>query len=271
MTGLARNKSRQPMTPIVHGLPCGGEGIRIRAISDVHIGDAHCMLDKFRAMVQEIEADPDCYTMLVGDICNTAIAGSKSDVYSETMKPGEQVKTAVEILRPIADRILAVVPGNHEERIYRTTGIQTTEDMAYLLGISDRYRDTSALIYVSVGDGKGAAHGRPPMYSIYANHGHGGGGRRAGSKVNSLQDLGYVIDCDLIIAGHTHVPATFRQARLACCPQTRTVEMREQTFVNLASMLEYGGYGNRNGYQPPSNRYPVVELSSKKHEIGVTM
>lgn len=265
---MARKNLNHVMTGIRYDLG-HGDPIRIIPISDVHIGDKNADIKLVKTLIDRIKGDPDCYTVLCGDLMNTAIVGGKSDTYSEKLSPEEQIETCADMLAPISEKILAIVPGNHEERISKSAGVDTTKQLAIELGKKDVYRAEAALVYIRTGKGK---NGGKICYSMYINHGHGGGGRRAGSKINSLQDLGYVIDADIIIAGHTHMPATFRTSSIRCCPQTFTAELHEQVFVNVASALKYGGYGQRGGYQPPSNRYPVIELDGGPgKEIRVTL
>lgn len=265
---MARRK-QQGLRGIRHDLDNGGEPIRILPLSDLHYGDPHADEKLVRSLIQRIQDDPACYTVLVGDLINTAVQGSKSDAKRETQSITEQVKGMADMLLPIRDKILAGVPGNHEERAYKLADTDLTDLTMTMLGLPELYRPTSALIYVRTGKhprGQGMI-----TYSLYINHGHGGGGRRPGSKVNNLDDLGSVIDADVIIVGHSHLPATFRKSRLRCSPQTFSAETHEQVFVNIASALKYGGYGERGGYQPPSNRYPVIELDGRVKDIRVTL
>lgn len=261
-------KNPQSIAGIRHDLENGGEPIRILPLSDLHYGDPNAREDIIKQLVKQIADDPACYTLLCGDLLNTAVVGGKSDAKAEKKRITEQIVDMVELLRPIKDKILTAVPGNHEERAYKIADVDLTELMMAMLGIPHLYRQTSSLMFVRTGKGR---NGGKVVYSIYINHGHGGGGRRAGSKVNSLEDLGFVVDSDLIIAGHTHLPAVFRKSRLKIVPQTFSAEPQEQVFVNLASALGYGGYGERAGYQPPSNRYPVIELAGNRKDIRVEL
>lgn len=263
-----KKKTPEGKSGILHTMP-GSDPIRIVPISDLHIGDPNINMKIVNDLIDRVAQDPNTYAVLVGDIMNTAIAGSKSDVYSDAAPPEDQLDRAVELFEPIKDKILAVVPGNHEERISRSVGVDMSRQLSARLGIVDRYDSTAALVYVRMGNSK--RHGAPIIYSIYVNHGHGGGGRRAGSKINCLQDLGYVIDADVIIAGHTHMPATFRTSQMRCVPQKFSYVLHEQVFVNTASAIEYGGYGQRGGYQPPSNAYPIITLDPAVKKVTVTL
>lgn len=251
---------------IRHDLGHGTEPIRILPLSDLHYGDPHADEGLIRELIDRIAQDPACYTILVGDLLNTAVVGGKSDAKAEKKRITEQLVEMAELLSPIKDKILAAVPGNHEERAYKIADIDLTELLMTMLGKSELYRPTSALVFIRAGR---HPRGGKITYSLYINHGHGGGGRRAGSKLNNLEDLGFIIDTDIIIAGHSHLPGSFRKSKLRVSPQTFSAEQQEQVFVNLASALHYGGYGERGGYQPPSNRYPVIELDGTRKDIRV--
>lgn len=256
------------MPGIKHVLDCGGEPITITPLADLHIGDPHCDEKLVQVLIDKIKDTPNRYTVLAGDLMNTAIIGSKSDTYHERLTPSEQLERAADLLEPIKDKILAIVPGNHEERISRTAGSDMTRLLARELGLLDRYSDTTALVILRFG--RSTSHCVPLTYSLYVCHGHGGG-RRAGGKINALQDMGPIVDADVYIMGHTHLPAVFSQTAYRLVPQKGLAVRHEQFFVNAASALTYGGYGRRGGYQPASNRYPVITLDDKEHKITVTM
>lgn len=131
------------MIAVRHVLP--GRTIKVYAIADVHLGDALCDLDGIRKLCAEIERDEDAYCVLCGDIFNNAIRDSISDIYSEQLFPQQQLDLGIELFKPIANKILGVVGGNHEKRTQRQTGIDMTAVFCELLGIGERYRETCAL------------------------------------------------------------------------------------------------------------------------------
>lgn len=244
------------------------EDLEIVALSDLHIGDAHVNMKLIKSLIDDIQNKPNRYCVILGDLMNTAITNSKSDSYHETMTPQEQLDECVALLEPITDKILAIVPGNHEERISRAVGFDMVKELAARLDLDEIYDPCSALVFVKFGHhGKTSA---PITYSLYCNHGHGGG-RRIGGKLNSLQDYARTIDADVFVVGHTHLPASFKTQTYKITPQRAQATLHEQLFVNTASALSYGGYGKRGGYQPASNSYPVITLSHKTHHMTVTL
>ena len=246
--------------------------VNILPLADTHIGDLHCDMSLILETVARIQHTPNYYTILDGDLMNTAIAGSKSDSYAETLTPSEQLKKCTEIFGGLADagKILAVLPGNHEERVSRSVGVDMTELLCRELGIEDYYSPTSALVFLRFGQNAKKGRRYKIVYSIYCNHGRGGG-RRPGGKINALEDMARIVTADIYLMGHTHMPAVFRQAHYIATPQC-TISKREQVFVNTASFLDWNGsYGDRAGFVPNSKKMPIIELCPYEHHIQVTI
>ena len=260
--------SSRTMRGFVHNLDCHNKPIEVIPIADLHIGDPACRNDIIKSLIDGVLANKNRYIVLVGDLMNTAIANSKSDFYGEIMKPSQQLQYCYKLLNPVRDRILGIVGGNHEERISKSVGVDMTQLLATELGLEHLYSDTSALIFLRFGFRKD--HCRPMNYSIYVNHGHGGG-RRPGGKINGLADFGSIIDADCFIIGHTHLPTSFKDSTFRVIPQSGSAVLRERLFVNTASALDYSGYGNRGGYQPPSNSYPIITFDNKTTKMTVTL
>ena len=242
-------------------LPSEALQIEIHPLADLHIGDKCCDFKLIRNEIEYIKNTPDCYCILDGDLMDTAIASSIGDTYSASIQPMEQLAKCVEIFSPLKDKILAVLPGNHENRIYKNDGIDMTQLMCNQLGIPEKYSPTTAVIYVRFG--KYREHkDRKMCYSIYATHGTGGG-RREGGKIQRLADLASIIDTDVYIMAHVHQPASLRNTFFRSDPQNSTVQKTEHLFVNTAAWLEYGGYGDKQGYKPSSNINPIIYLNGE--------
>ena len=97
--------------------------IQIYVLSDMHIGDVNADLPTLKKIIEHIRNTPNMYVILLGDILNTALKTSKSDIYSETLNVMEAQKLALELLLPIKDKILAMTPGNHENRVWKEVGV----------------------------------------------------------------------------------------------------------------------------------------------------
>lgn len=240
--------------------------IEIHPMADLHIGDAQCDYKLVLERIEYIKNTNNAYCVLDGDLMDTAIASSIGDTYAANLQPMEQLKHCVKLFEPIKDKILAVLPGNHENRVYKSDGIDLTEIMCSQLGISDRYSPTTALLFIRFGKSNGKTHNRPQLYTAYITHGSGGG-RREGGKVNRLADLASIVDADIYIHGHTHLPLVFKESFYRVSSGNSSVALVDKLFVNSAALLNYGGYGDKAGFKPSSKCSPIIYLNGTKHEM----
>jgi hypothetical protein len=141
-----------------------------------------------------------------------------------------------------------------------------TEIMCSQLGIANRYSSTTALLFIRFGRQSSSRHNRPFLYTIYVTHGSGGG-RREGGKVNRLADLASIVDADIYIHAHTHLPMVFKESFFRVSGSNSSVALVDKLFVNTAASLNYGGYGDRMGYKPASKKSPVIYLDGLKHDM----
>jgi predicted phosphodiesterase len=242
------------------------EVIEIHPLSDLHIGDSQCDYKLILERIEYIKNTPNAYCILDGDLMDTAIASSIGDTYAANLQPMEQLKHCVKIFEPIKDKILAVLPGNHENRVYKSDGIDITELMCAQLGIGLRYSPTTALLFIRFGMSGSRRHHRRQLYTVYVTHGSGGG-RREGGKVNRLADLASIVDADIYVHGHTHLPLVFKESFFRVSGSNSSVSLVDKLFVNNAAWLNYGGYGDKAGFKPASKRSPTIYLDGLKHDM----
>ena len=244
------------------------EVVEIWPLADWHIGDPNSDYKLILERIEYIKNTENAYCILDGDLMDCAVKTSIGDTYGANLQPMHQLEQCVKLFKPLADsgKILAVLPGNHEERVYRTDGIDLTEIMCAQLGIPQRYSPTTALLFIRFG--KNNEHGnRKQLYTMYVTHGSAGGGRREGGKVNRLADLASIVDADIFVHAHTHLPLVFKEGFFRINAGNSSVAPVEKMFVNTAAALNYGGYGDRQGYKPASKSSPVIYLHGRKHDM----
>jgi len=252
-------------------LPRDLEQVEIHTFADEHLGDRCCDVKRLLQRIEYVKNTPTAYCILNGDIIDNATKTSIGDTYAQALNPMNQLQRAVEIFEPIKDKILCITHGNHENRTYKSEGINLSALIAGQLGLSERYTPTSALLFVRVGefsDGRketnGSGRRRQVCYSIYTLHGSGGG-RKEGGKINRLADMASIIDADIYIHSHTHLPIIMKQAFYRIDLRNSTVGIAEKLFVNTASNLDYeGSYGEYGEYKPSSKETPVIYLNGRK-------
>ena len=142
------------------------------------------------------------------------------------------------------------------------------EVFARQMGLYDRFAPGAALLFVSFGRcSRRKSDGRPMTYSLYINHGSGGG-RKEGAKAIRLADMASIVDADVYIHSHTHLPMIMKQGFYRTCEANRSVAPVSKLFVNTAAALNYGGYGEIQEYKPTSKDSPVIYLDG--HKRGMT-
>lgn len=254
------------MKPIKIDLPKELKSIEIIDIADLHIGDMMSDWEHIQELLKYVKDTQNCYCILGGDLMDTAISASIGDTYGANVQPMHQLEMCVKLFEPIKDKILCVLHGNHENRVYKSDGLDMTQIFCNQLGIGERYSATTALLFISFGND--VRHKRKETYLVYATHGSGGG-RKEGGKINRLVDLAEIVDADLYFCAHTHLPATLKTGFYRASPSASSVSMVTHTFINTAAALDYGGYGDVQGYKPSCKDYPIAVLDGLKKKITV--
>ena len=243
-------------------LPHSLREIEIHTLADLHIGDKFADKEGIKERIQYIKDTPSAYCILNGDLMNNATKTSVSDSYAEELTPMEQVEMCVEMFEPIKDKIICMTSGNHEKRTYNKEGIDISKLVAMQLKIADRYSPTACIVFLRFGmaNKKHGRDGCQMCYTIYCNHGSGGG-RKEGAKAIRLADMASVIDADIYIHSHTHLPMVMKQGFYRVSLSTSSVAKVDKLFVNTSAMLNYGGYGEAFEFKPSSMECPVIYLN----------
>lgn len=242
--------------------------VEIHTFSDWHIGDSSCKYENITEQIEAVKKTKNAYVICNGDLMNNATKTSVSDSYAERIPPMEQIETLVKLLEPIKDRILMITSGNHEDRTYRTDGIDLMAIVAARLNLIDKYAKEGGIVFLRFGRPSNM-HGRKDCkmcYTIYATHGTGGG-RKEGAKAIRLADMASIIDADVYIHSHTHLPMIMKQAFFRTSISNSSVALVDKLFVNTSAQLGYGGYGQKFEFKPSSNSNLVVRLNGQKRQM----
>lgn len=242
--------------------------LELHLFADEHIGDAHCDMTRLQERIDYVAKTDNAYCVLNGDILDYASRSSIGDIETRSLNIMGQLERAVELFSPIKDKIICITNGNHENRAYRKEGVDMSKMIAMQLGISDTYSPTSAFVFLRFGT-PARSHGKSnekTLYTIYVNHGSGGG-RKEGAKAIRLADMASIADADIYIHSHTHLPMVMKQGFFRVDTQNGAVKNVTKLFVNTASNLDYGGYGESGEFKPNSKDTPIIYLSGRKREM----
>lgn len=254
------------------------DSIKIVTVCDYHIGNPTCSYDLIKQELDYIKNNENVYAILNGDIIENITRSSIGDIYTQKMSPMEQVRVALELLRPIKDKILCITTGNHEMRSYKTEGIDLMRLIACELEIEDRYSSASCLLFLRFGEqqnGKKESNGsgkpRQVCYTLYATHGASGGGN-IGSKANAVSKLQGIIDADIYVMSHLHSPITFKEAYHRVDVRNSTVQLVDKLFLIAGAKVEWNeSYAEIKSLKPSSLVNPIIHLNGGKKEFTATL
>ena len=246
--------------------------LELHTFADEHVGDKHCDMKRLKQRIDYVEKTPNAYCILNGDIMDYASRSSIGDIETRELNIMEQINKAVELFTPIKHKIVAITNGNHENRGYRKEGFDVSAVIARELGLTDVYARTAAFIFLRFGTPIQKHGNKKPrqQYTVYVKHGSGGG-RKEGAKAIRLADMAAICDADVYIHSHTHLPMTFKEDFYRVDSRHHAVIPVTKLFVNTASNLDYGGYGEAEEYKPNSKDTPIIYLSGSRRELNATL
>ena len=260
---------------IVHKFP-EKKDITIIPLFDVHYGAAECMEDEFRKFLQMVENTPDVYLILGGDLVNNNIRTAVGDIWKERISPSAQKREMAELLKPVKDRVLCSVTGNHERRSTRDTDDDPSYDIMTKLDIENLHRENIAFLKLQLGEpfdkhGNRADGKSRPTYTIVVTHG-AGGGIYTGTSVLRAERFGYAVTgMDCLVVGHSHKAFTTQPGQLVIDTKNNKVSVRPFKVISATSWMEYAGYAQQKMLLPTTHCLHTLTLKGDHKEIIVTM
>ncbi len=236
--------------------------IYIIPIFDMHIGGAkygvHLFAEElFDGYVSWILERPNAFAVLGGDIIAASARGGRTyEIWNQFFNPQQQLEYAGEKLYPLVDRILGVVSGNHEDRIYAQVGLEPMSSLCSMLGVDHKlYGRDGLMVKTSFGP-----HSNIPFFT-YITHGWGGA-RRTGGQVNKVEELGVLIHADVYLTGHEH---TLFMSRNEYQMPSKNLSMRlyRKLFLGCGCFCEYTPYLQSIGRRHPDLGAPRVRMEIK--------
>lgn len=226
---------------------------------DVHVGAKTCFKDLFLKTIEFIDKTPNCYTVLGGDLLESATRQSVGlGIFDEEMHLTDQIRFATKELEVLANKgkILCAITGNHEMRPAYLNGWNPMEEIAHSLDIPYVGYQGFILLRVNGID-----------YKIFMHHG-AGGGRTKGAKVNSAMRLNQIAIADLYISGHLH--ESFSVSDVIFEIENNELVQKKRVYVAAGSFLQYfGGYPEMQMLAPSLPGTLLLEFSGSRKSINV--
>lgn len=244
--------------------------ITIYPIADIHLGAlGHCK-QEWTAFLRFLEGQDNARVIMAGDMINNATRGSIGNVF-EDLRPREQKKIMTDQLRPIRDKILCALPGNHEKRSGKDADDDPIYDICSTLNIANAYREDMAVVKMQFGSKAGNGE-KNPTYAFGVVHGSGAGST-TGAAVNRAENFGYCWDgIDGLILGHSHKSFETTPAKLVVDKHNNSVKVKPFFTVSCVSWLKYVGYPIAKSLRPSATAESVAQeivLSANRKHIDI--
>jgi predicted phosphodiesterase len=242
-----------------------GDIFKIKPIADVHLGNKFCDLKAFKAYIEDF--DDKTYFIGIGDLIDAVIASDakryrkSSDATEGDDILGQQIQDLTALLKPIADRIIVLGDGNHEQTIVSRCSLNPVKMICDSLNIPYGGYTYFLTLRFRENDGRGRT------VTIKASHGWGGGSRTEGADMTKFcRDAGRY-DSDVFLYGHTHklqyysIPVIGSDGKKLVA-RNRLVAICGTWLKTLSSGTD-STYSERSGYAPCHIGSPTINIELK--------
>ena len=236
-----------------------GNSADVMFIGDIHAGSPQ--FDKERLLKNlDFCLKHNVYVLLMGDLIEMATRHSVgAGVYEQDSIGQTQYEQMCEWLRPLADKklILGTHNGNHEDRVYKETGINVGKAFARELGVP--YLGDACWNTFKVGE---------QVYTIYSLHGRTGS-RFDGTALLALERISTSFFADMVVCGHSHkcINSIVLMQKVV---NHRVVEHKKHLLI-AGSYVKYdGGYGQTLGLPISKLGSPKVRFFADKHDMVIS-
>ena len=239
------------------------EHVTIVAFGDNHVGSKHCDEDLLKRHIDWVMKTPNNFALFIGDNIDAATRDSVgAGVYEQSEIIQEQMEHWCDLVRPLANhgKIIGTHDGNHERRVWKSSGILIGKVMAKDLGI--KYLGPSVMHLVRVGG---------ESYTMYSTHGSGGS-RLPHTKIKAVLDRANMVDAEVYVMGHLHNLSHHVRQYYFIDKKSKSVREGEKHFVICGSYLNHwNSYAEEAGYEMMKKGSAKIKLSGLEHRIRVSL
>ena len=201
------------------------------------------------------------YVLLMGDLLESATKTSvKAGWAEQEFVLQKQYEDMARFLTPLAQEKLIVgfLRGNHEYRIWETSGLDITHLMCNELEVP--YLGDACWNLFRVGKQR---------YSVYALHGRTAA-QRDGTALTAIENIASSFHADVIACGHAHKCTHGIKIVQFVDPWYRIIREMRKIVVITGSYLSYGGYWQQKGGNISKVGSPKIKFFSKVHQVHIS-
>jgi len=246
-------------------------------IGDIHLGDSSFSDEaetKLRGYIKWIRSKSNARVILMGDVFNVATRTSVTSPFQK-LSLKEEMECALEIFKPIKDKIIGAIDGNHEQRATDFLNYSPLIPFCHILGT--KYFQYSAVFKFGVGVTNKGTTGKPRtapkvMYLIFAHH-TTGGGSTVGGRINRVDKLRQIlINADIYLGAHNHALINAPVEGFICDKMSGNITRHRQHIIDCGSYLDWqGSYAEMKMYPPQKLGSPRIRLDGSRKDVHVSL
>ncbi len=261
----------KPSTVSVRSLD---DTVHLYHISDIHLKERGCNESLLRKHIQIIKDDPNAIVVLGGDQTSYITKNDKRfdfdgvaegvDIYDLGDWSNYLVDSLVDIISPIADKVIVALEGNHETKYKKTNQHDVHKMFCDRLGLyNGGYTSVFCIRFKDMNESNDLI--------VHATHGKGGS-VTSGGVVNKLKKYSmHVANSDLVLVGHMHHQISVVEKVMY---YKEGIRNHYKLCVCPGSYLEsygegYTSYGEEAGYAPPIVGCARIDIVPRTKEMQV--
>jgi predicted phosphodiesterase len=246
---------------------------KIFPMGDLHLGTVHCAEGEIHKQIRTIQETKNSYIIGMGDWCDCITLNDKRfDMkgLAPWVEPDNiiecQRKKAVATFKPVQNKIIAILEGNHEDAIHHYHQNHIIKNIC--ADLDSPFGEYHCFILLRFKRSGGESH----VYTIHAWHGSGSA-QTDGARLNRLTRLVNDIQADIYLMGHLHAMTQHTPDRLIVRNgKIKSIKLAATitgSWVKAYTQGETVSYAEKKGYKPSRIGCPVVCINPDKDNFWI--
>jgi len=251
------------------------EVVYLVPLGDIHAGSRFVDWKKLQGYIDWIAERPNAYSFIPGDLFDVSTVESPTTPYDQKMNLNQAIDYMTEVFKPIINKIIGAISGNHEERLEKYAGFNPLEEWCHRNNVF--YAGYSAVLRFRIGK-----HIRTELnivspkieYVLYVHHSVGGGAT-SGGKLNAIEKLTKIfIGADAYLGGHNHFEAEGKPAPYYLSKSGNgkaSIQQLKQHLVDTGSFVLYeDNYPEMKALPPSATGAPRIRMNGIKKDLHIS-
>ena len=244
------------------------EPLVIIPVGDIHLGAFGTNKTYLKNTIEFIKNKKNCYMIGMGDYTDCIVPQDQKRFDISAIDPAflphldnlpmAQLAEFKRMLMPIKDKIICMIPGNHEESMkkYHSLNIMREFELDFKVPIGEY------MTFLRIKFDREQFHATP--LTFFLQHGWFAG-RKVGGKINQLMDTANSYGADIYIVGHSHYLGAEVMDRVSIAAKGKTLLKEKKVFISSGTFLETISLGS-SGYSE-KKAYPPAKIGTARIDI----